>query len=177
MSLWSTTLEMAGENGGGGTDPSSRDFAISSAPPSASPFPATAHHAEDPSGSGGPGNSHLYYPPSIDTGLASTARGGSTGASVKAAHGCSDTEAAMSPSMRRRPTRVGTFKTVDDFDDFTVPRGWHRMSSPEPHYNLKLLLAFPSLIALLTSATPLQPALNRVWIRANRTAAMPPWQH
>lgn len=118
---------MAGENVGGGTDPIPRDFAIPSAPSSAALLPATAHHAEDSSGSGDRGNSHVHYPPSIDTGLASTARLGSAGGSIKAALGRSDTEAALSPSMRRRPTRVGTFKTVDDFDDFTVPRGWHRV--------------------------------------------------
>lgn len=92
----------------------------------------------------------MHYPPSIDTGLASTARLGSAGGSAKAPLGRSDTEAALSPGMRRRPTRVGTFKTVDDFDDFTVPHGWHRMSSPEPHYPPKLPPAFPCLPAVLT---------------------------
>ncbi|KAH6841189.1 hypothetical protein B0I37DRAFT_233414 [Chaetomium sp. MPI-CAGE-AT-0009] len=119
---------MASDNGGG-TDPIPRDFAIPSTPPSAALLPATTH-SEGSSGSGGQGSSHVHYPPSIDTGLASTAPLSSAENLAKAAVGRSDPEAAFSPGMRRRLTRVGTFKTVDDFDDFTVPRGWHPGAEP-----------------------------------------------
>lgn len=29
--------------------------------------------------------------------------------------------------VARRKTRAPTFRTVDDFEDYTVRRGWHRM--------------------------------------------------
>ncbi len=76
----------------------------------------------------------MHYALSIDPGLASTVRPGSGSASAadpaKAAFARSDTEAALSPGIRRRLTRAGTFKTVDDFQEFSALRpGWHRMSS------------------------------------------------
>lgn len=37
--------------------------------------------------------------------------------------------ANINPIFRRRTGRVGTFKTVDDFEDYGDRAGWHRMLS------------------------------------------------
>ncbi|KAL2271951.1 hypothetical protein VTJ83DRAFT_1322 [Remersonia thermophila] len=42
----------------------------------------------------------------------------------------SDTEAAMNTGIRRRITRAGTFRTVDDFQEFTSQPGWHPGAEP-----------------------------------------------
>lgn len=163
---------MSDVNAGIGSDPVPRDFATTSIPPPAS-LPPTAAARQSPEGSSGNRSraaSHVHYALSIDPGLASTVRPGSASDPAKAAFARSDTEAALSPGIRRRLTRAGTFKTVDDFQDFSALRpGWHRMSSStlsSSHPFLRL----PS----LTVATPVQPAPNRASIRANQTEATPP---
>src|SRR5689334_15253652 len=107
-----------------GTDPVPRDFAASSSPPQTATPSAVAQHP-------GLGDSrpspHVHYALRIDPSLARDAPSGAA-----PALGRSDTEAALSPGIRRRFTRAGTFRTVDDFDDFTVRPGWHRMSTPFP---------------------------------------------
>ncbi|KAK4119684.1 hypothetical protein N657DRAFT_684310 [Parathielavia appendiculata] len=96
----------------GPTDPASRDFATASIPPAELP-PTTAQP---------PGDSHVHYALRIDPTLARDVPAGVLGRS--------DTEAALSPGMRRRLTRAGTFRTVDDFEDFAVQPGWHPGAEP-----------------------------------------------
>ncbi|KAK4033168.1 hypothetical protein C8A01DRAFT_19868 [Parachaetomium inaequale] len=115
---------------GGGADPAPRDFAP--IPPRTTLPPPTAQHSENPGGGSSQESSHVHYAPN-DPGLASTTRSGlaPNPANLKpSALARSDTEAALSPGIRRRPTRAGTFKTVDDFDDFTVRPGWHPGAEP-----------------------------------------------
>ncbi|KAL2155780.1 hypothetical protein VTH82DRAFT_522 [Thermothelomyces myriococcoides] len=42
----------------------------------------------------------------------------------------SSTEVATKPSVARRPSRVGTFRTVDDFEEFAVGPGWYPGAEP-----------------------------------------------
>lgn len=103
----------------GGVDPVSRDFAATPDPPSATLAPA---------GSQQPGNREARYVSAIDPGIANPARSGLGTDPSRSAFARSDTDFALSPDLRRRTTRAGTFRTVDDFHDFTVRPGWHRMS-------------------------------------------------
>ncbi len=173
-----TTPSMSDVNAGSGSDPVPRDFATTattSIPPPASLPPASTaaarHPLEGSSGNHSRETSHVHYALSIDPGLASTVLPGSARDPAKAAFARSDTEAALSPGIRRRLTRAGTFKTVDDFQEFSALRpGWHRMSNSPPSSSHPLLRRLPS----LTVATPVQPAPNRASTRANQTEAMPP---
>lgn len=149
-------VAMADVSAGGGSGPAALDFATTSAAASAAFPPPT--HAQQPDEPGG--NSHVHYALSIDPGLAAS-HSATSGAQPGLTR--SDTEAALSPGIRRRPTRAGTFRTVDDFDDFTVRPGWHR--------------TFPGGIMAMSPANlylHLQLAPNPAWTRANQTVAMPP---
>lgn len=115
-----------------GADPVSRDFAATLHPPSATPAAASVSSQQigntaDPAPSRA--SSHMHYAPSIpaiDPALAGPAHPGP--AAANPAFSRSETEFAHAPGIRRRPTRAGTFKTVEDFHDYTVPPGWRRTS-------------------------------------------------
>jgi hypothetical protein len=109
----------------GGADPVPRDFATSSIPtPAAIPPTTTAQQSGDSAAS-----PHVHYALRIDPGFSTDTPSGAASGSAMPVLGRSDTEAALSPGIRRRLTRAGTFKTVDDFEDFAVRPGWHRMST------------------------------------------------
>jgi hypothetical protein len=128
---WSTIfLVMSYQNGGGGADSGPPEDVTAAGPPSAAlALNAGQHQPEDESRSRSRPNSHVHYAPTIDPGLAGTARPVLATELAKPALARSDTEAALSPSVRRRLTRAGTFKTVDDFEEFTIRPGWHRASA------------------------------------------------
>ncbi|KAK4152646.1 hypothetical protein C8A00DRAFT_34624 [Chaetomidium leptoderma] len=123
---------MSGATLGGGADPVARDFATTSSLPSVALPPTAAQQAEDSGRSHSRDSSHVHYP--LDSGLPklNTTRSASATDPLNPAFAParSDTEAALSPGIRRRPTRAGTFRTVDDFQDFTVRPGWHPGGEP-----------------------------------------------
>lgn len=119
-----------------GADPIPRDFAVASLQNPTTQLPTNtqegrSEHANG-SGSSDQASSHVHYVPSRRVpGLASTASSGMAADPTNSILARSDTEAAMGPDIRRHLTRVGTFKTVDYFEDFAVGPGWHRMFSTE----------------------------------------------
>ncbi|KAK4237272.1 hypothetical protein C8A03DRAFT_16156 [Achaetomium macrosporum] len=120
------------ESNSAGPDKVPRDFATTSNPSntqSDAPVFITTQQPGQSSWSGSRGSSHVHYAASVNP-----ARPGSatqaTQAAPEAAFARSDTEAALSPTVRRRPTRAGTFKTVDDFQDLTIQPGWHPGAEP-----------------------------------------------
>ncbi|SPQ26160.1 737d3a48-7b95-4302-b682-bdd258f802ba [Thermothielavioides terrestris] len=122
---------MSYQNGGGGADSGPPEDVTAAGPPSAAlALNAGQHQPEDESRSRSRPNSHVHYAPTIDPGLAGTARPVLATELAKPALARSDTEAALSPSVRRRLTRAGTFKTVDDFEEFTIRPGWHPGAEP-----------------------------------------------
>lgn len=152
-----------GANAGGGADSVSRDFATSLAP---APAPASLQQPEPAASVRSRTSSHVHYTPSIDPDPPSDL--------PKSPFARDDAEAALSPGLRRRstragtfrsPTRAGTFKTVDDFQDYMTRPGWHRMFDAS---HLDLYLA---------NLRDLQPVPSQVWTRASLMAAMPPCQH
>lgn len=151
-----------------GNDPVPRDFATTPvALPVALPL-TSAQHVEGDDSRNRP-SSHVHYALNIDTVAASTApapHSSSAPELAKPVLGRSDTEAAvLSPSsMRRRLTRAGTFRTVDDFEDFTVRPGWHRVSPSACRVSS----------LMLTSTISPQPAPSPVWTRPSPMAATPP---
>lgn len=86
----------------------------------------------------------------------------SPGPQVKPAYIRSDIEAAMNPNIRRRVTRAGTFRTVDDFDEFASQPGWHRMS---------LSLPQPTVWSLLTPSLAISG--RRAWRGPNKAGRWP----
>ncbi|KAK3944338.1 putative transporter [Diplogelasinospora grovesii] len=127
-----------------GADSLARDFATA---PDLNPPLSPASAPAAPSGSTSPApqettpivpkaDPHVQYATlSIDTGV-----GGGTNLApptdpARSAATRSDTELArsaspFSPGIRRRLTRTGTFKTVEDFDDFEARPGWHPGAEP-----------------------------------------------
>ena len=151
--------EAPGANGGGGAGSVSRDFATAPDPPPTTLAPTGTQQPAGPnpahSQTTNRGSSRVHYALSIDPNVADTARA-VPAADAATAFVRSDPDFAFSPSLRRRPTRAGTFripnragtfKTVDDFQDFTVRPGWHRAFSQNP------LPITPFGLAGLTSAT------------------------
>ncbi|KAL2142858.1 hypothetical protein VTI28DRAFT_689 [Corynascus sepedonium] len=118
-----------------GADPIPRDFAAASLQNPTTQLPTNtqegrSEHANG-SGSSDQASSHVHYAPSRRVpGLASTASSGMAADPTTSILARSDTEAAMGPDIRRRLSRVGTFKTVDDFEDFAVGPGWHPGAEP-----------------------------------------------
>ncbi|KAL2129051.1 hypothetical protein VTI74DRAFT_8294 [Chaetomium olivicolor] len=129
---------MSGAESRAGADPVPRDFATiaatspatSSNPPSTALSPTTAQHAEDPSRSCSRPSSHVHYALNLDPSLTTTAHPTVVTDPAKLTLSRPDAEASWSPGVRRRPTRAGTFRTVDDFQEFTVRPGWHPGAEP-----------------------------------------------
>ncbi|VBB87149.1 Putative transporter [Podospora comata] len=97
-----------------------RDFATD--PPAASPDLDTAVDTT---------SLRVRYNPNIDTSIAEeVAPTNDAATSPRKAPARADTGAPFSPTSRRRTTRVGTFRTVDNFEDFELRPGWHPGSEP-----------------------------------------------
>ncbi|GAB1320863.1 Magnesium and cobalt transporter CorA [Madurella fahalii] len=112
-------------NNGVEADSAARDFAATPLPPPSSPL-----DPGDATGSRTNEDTRSHYALNIEPGLADTANTGSVPDPTGQTRGRSDTLAPMSPSIRRRTGRTGTFKTVDDFQDFEVGPGWHPGAEP-----------------------------------------------
>ncbi|KAK4639788.1 hypothetical protein QC761_711450 [Podospora bellae-mahoneyi] len=97
-----------------------RDFATD--PPAAPPDLDTAVDT----------TSHrVRYNPNIDTTIAEeVAPTNDAATSPRKAPARADTGVPFSPTSRRRTTRVSTFRTVDNFEDFELRPGWHPGSEP-----------------------------------------------
>lgn len=106
-------------SGAGGSE--SRDFATVADPlPAATTTTAATANLPDTD----PERPHVRYALNIDT-----ERGTPTAPPPRAGIVRTDTEAPFSPILRRR-TRAGTFRTVEDFEDFEVRPGWHPGAEP-----------------------------------------------
>ncbi|KAL2020836.1 hypothetical protein VTK56DRAFT_7929 [Thermocarpiscus australiensis] len=114
----------------GGARPVSRDFATTPNPPPATAAPTTLLQPAEESASRSQTNPRLRYALNIDPNLASTALSGEVPGSPRRALGRDDAETAFSPIIRRRTTRVPTFKTVQDFQNFDSRPGWHPGAEP-----------------------------------------------
>ncbi|KAL2263919.1 hypothetical protein VTK26DRAFT_4300 [Humicola hyalothermophila] len=114
-----------GPSDGNGPMPATRDFAaaagLGSEPSSASPAPTGLRQPNDANQKSVVTGSGVRHTLNIDS---------SAPPPPRSAFARSDTEAALSPGIRHRPTRVGTFKTVEDFEDFTARPGWHPGAEP-----------------------------------------------
>ncbi|KAK4182506.1 magnesium transport protein cora [Podospora australis] len=120
----------------GAGNPESRDFAAIAAAdplPANTTTPTTTASSSDTAGhqdreattiGNDPQGSHVRYALNVETG-----QNPATTTPTRAAIVRTNTEAPFSPVIRRR-TRVGTFRTVDDFEDFEVRPGWHPGSEP-----------------------------------------------
>ncbi|KAK3380441.1 hypothetical protein B0T24DRAFT_195128 [Lasiosphaeria ovina] len=104
----------------GGANSHSQDFGVATAPnPSSTASPATA-----------PAPQHVSYPPNINI---HTNAGGATSPgppATPASRGFARSDTILSPTIRRRTARAGTFKTVEDFQDFEVRPGWQPGAEP-----------------------------------------------
>ena len=78
---------------------------------------------------------HVHYGRGLDTGAGAAADDASADDAAAAAAASAglfrtDTSSSSSPVMRRRTNRAGTFRTVEDFNDFEVRPGWHPGAEP-----------------------------------------------
>ncbi|KAK4200513.1 putative transporter [Triangularia verruculosa] len=72
----------------------------------------------------------VRYDPQIDTNIAEAAPTQNATTTPRKSLARAETGAPFSPINRRRTTRVGTFRTVDKFEDFELRPGWHPGSEP-----------------------------------------------
>lgn len=114
----------------------SRDFA---SPPIATTFASKQSETRDPISSTAGPSPHVHYALQIDTNVehsrpSSKERGTTptaSGPTTTRTFARSDTGAFTPVILRRKTGRAGTFKTLEDFEDFSdVRRGWQPASEP-----------------------------------------------
>ncbi|KAK0711705.1 hypothetical protein B0H67DRAFT_586109 [Lasiosphaeris hirsuta] len=115
--------------------PQSHDFATDISSPVTATPPAPQPGATTPDVSRPSPHVHYALNP-IDTSVGGdhTLEGGNGNGNSTSipgrAFGRSNTDQSAITPISRRRTRVGTFRTVEDFDDFEVRPGWHPGSEP-----------------------------------------------
>ncbi|KAL2160457.1 hypothetical protein VTH06DRAFT_1145 [Thermothelomyces fergusii] len=111
----------------GGVDPAPANAAGASSSSNArhpsNPHDGQTRRGHNISGSDNQASSHVHY-------AADTAPSGSAADPTDFISTSFGTEAATNPGVPRRLSRIGTFRTVDDFEEFAVGPGWYPGAEP-----------------------------------------------